>query len=177
MSGSRALTYSTDIIKSKSAVAMIGVVFFMLATTLGAYVRIPVPGSPVPITLQTFFVLMCGAVVGRRLALVSMLGYLALGGVAIAGPTGGYLVGFAASAFLVGMLIERRVSPLVSFVAGTIVIYACGFAWLTLIYHLGAVPAFSAGILPFIPGDVLKVIAAVTLYSRISARTKEIFNS
>jgi len=177
MSRTQALAYNTDIIKNRNAVAMIGVVFFVLATTLGAYVRIPVPGSPVPITLQTFFVLLSGAVLGRKLGLAAMLGYLAVGGAFLLGPTGGYVIGFAVAAYLVGLLTERHVPAMASFIVGTIAIYLCGSAWLACTYRLGLVQTVTAGVLPFVPGDAIKIIAAVALYSRIATRTREIFNS
>lgn len=176
MNGTKALAYKNDIVTSRPVVSMIGVVFFLLATTLGAYVRIPVIGSPVPITLQTFFVLMSGAVLGKRLGLVSMLGYLAFGGAFLAGPTGGYLIGFAVAAYLVGALVERQVPAIAAFVAGTAVIYFCGAAWLVSVYRFSLPQSFACGVLPFIAGDVLKIALAVTLYSRIAGRSKEIFN-
>jgi biotin transport system substrate-specific component len=112
MSHANVLPYNKEFISSKKAVAAIGVTFFVLATALSAYVRIPVPGSPVPITLQTFFVLLAGAVLGRKLGAASQIGYVILGAVGLPifqgagygiaylfGPTGGYLMGFAAAAY------------------------------------------------------------------------------
>ena len=176
MSGTRALAYTHDIVRGRTAVSMIGVVFFILATALGSYVRISVPGSPVPITLQTFFALMAGAVLGRKLGLASMIGYLAFGGVFLAGPTGGYVVGFAVAAYLTGYLLERRVPAIVSFAAGSAAIYACGAAWLALAYAFSPLHAVTLGVLPFVPGDLVKIVLAALIYSKISKRTKEIFS-
>lgn len=171
------LTYNREIIASKRAVAMIGVVFFILATALGAFVRVPVPGSPVPITLQTFFALLAGAVLGRKLGLAAMVGYLALGGVFLAGPTGGYAVGFAVAAYLAGLLTERGVPAIVTFAAGDIVILACGAAWLSFAYGFNPLHAVTAGVLPFVPGDLVKLVLAVIVYRKISKRAREIFSA
>ena len=176
MTNTKTIAYNNDIVRSKAAVAAIGVTFFIVATMLGAYVRIPVPGTPVPITLQTFFALLAGAVLGKRLGFISMLGYVAIGGAWLAGPTGGYIVGFAAAAYLVGALIERHVPALVAFIAGSVAVYTCGVSWLVLAYKLPLAGAFSVGILPFIPGDLVKIAVAALVFSRIAKRTKEIFS-
>ena len=82
----------TNVISNKAINAVIGVAFFIIATTLGAYIRIPVPGTPIPITLQTFFVVLSGAVLGSRLGLFSQAGYIFLGAIGL--PVfQGYLLG------------------------------------------------------------------------------------
>ena len=141
-----------------------------------AQVRIPLPFTPVPITGQTFAVLLVGAVLGFRRGAASLLLYLSLGlvglpffaggasGLAIlVGPTGGYLVGFVMAAGLVGLLaargLDRRVpSALLAFLAGEVVIYLFGVAWLSV--FLGIPHAITAGLLPFVLGDVIKLFAA-----------------
>lgn len=185
---SHTLTHTKEIAAGKSLTAFIGVVFFVLATALGAYVRIPVPGSPVPITLQTFFVILSAAVLGLRLGLVSQISYIALGifGVpvfhsgAMLGPTGGYIVGFAAAACVVGYLARLRSTSaayaMAIFAAGSLVIYAFGAAWLVYLYGINIAGAVSVGILPFIPGDVAKILLAAIIYSGISRRAKALFS-
>lgn len=176
------LTYNKDIITGKKASAAIGVAFFVLATMLGSYVRIPVAGSPVPITLQTFFVLLAGAVLGRRLGAASQIGYIMLGAAGIPyllGPTGGYIAGFVAAAYAVGYL-TRSTKPsmarlIASFAAGSMIIYFFGALWLMYSYKMSASLAFSAGVLPFIPGDAAKVLLAAVIYSGISKRADQIF--
>jgi biotin transport system substrate-specific component len=141
-----------------------------------AQVRIPLPFTPVPITGQTFAVLLVGATFGSRrgaasLALYLLMGILGLpffaGGArglsVLVGPTGGYLVGFVIAASLVGLMaargLDRRVpGALLAFLAGEIVIYLFGVAWLSV--YLGIWHAIIAGFLPFIVGDAIKLVAA-----------------
>lgn len=187
------LDYNKDIINNKTAIAAIGVVFFVLATALGAYVRIPVNGSPVPITLQTFFVLLSGAMLGRKLGSFSQFAYFILGvsglpifqaagfGTAyLLGPTTGYLIGFIFAAYSVGRIIEFRPKDTlwaaISFIIGSLIIYGFGAAWLVYIYKISFIKAVSIGILPFVPGDIIKISLATIIYSRISQRSKNIFS-
>jgi len=141
-----------------------------------AQVRIPLPFTPVPITGQTFAVLLVGAALGANRGAASLLLYLlegiaglpffaggAGGLAALLGPTGGYLIGFVAAAYLVGLLaargLDRRVpSALLAFLAGEVVIYLFGVAWLSI--FLGFPRATAAGLLPFLVGDALKLVAA-----------------
>ncbi len=141
-----------------------------------AQVRIPLPFTPVPITGQTFAVLLVGAVLGSRRGATSLLLYLVQGmlglpvfaggasGLAyLLGPTGGYLFGFVIAACLVGLLaargMDRRVpGALVAFLAGEMVIYLFGVAWLSV--FLGIKHAIAAGMVPFLIGDAIKLVAA-----------------
>ena len=145
-----------------------------------AQLRIPLPFTPVPLTGQTFAVLLVGAALGSKrgaasLALYTFLGALGLpffaGGASglayMSGPTLGYLVGFVAAAYVVGLLAERGLersmrTSLVPFVVGTLVIYLFGAGWLAVLF--GAEQAFALGVLPFLVGDVIKlVLAAIAL--------------
>jgi biotin transport system substrate-specific component len=151
-----------------------------LLIALSAQVAIPLPFSPVPVTGQTFAVLLVAALLGRRRGSVAVLFYIgqgligvpvfaggAVGLARLVGPTGGYLVGFVIAAYVVGLLAERswdrRVwTTAVAMVLGNLIIYACGVLWLsTFVGGLG--PALTAGLLPFLPGDVLKIGAAALL--------------
>lgn len=186
------LPYNKDIVNNSRAAAMIGVSFFVIAMALGAYIRIPVPGSPVPITLQTLFVMLSGAVLGKRLGRLSQAGYLMLGALGlpvfqgfsfgishILGPTGGYLAGFIAASYMIGLMVDRRKVDIpriaISFIAGNIILYTLGVAWLMVLYKINLPSAISIGVLPFIPGEILKTSLAVVIFSRISKRSKEIF--
>lgn len=144
-----------------------------------AQIRIPLPFTPVPLTGQTLGVLLVAAVLGRSRGAVSLALYLLAGllglpvfaggplGLArLLGPTGGYLVGFIAAAILVGYLAERgldrdwkRVSVMYSI--GMAVIYVFGLGWLA--HFTGVQNAFTAGLLPFLPGDLLKAVCAASL--------------
>jgi biotin transport system substrate-specific component len=141
-----------------------------------AQLRITLPFTPVPITGQTFAVLLVGAVLGARRGAASLGLYLLMGLVGLPffaggasgtayllGPTGGYLVGFVVAAGLVGLLASRGLdrhipSALLAFLTGEIVIYLFGVAWLSL--FLGLPHAITAGLLPFLLGDAIKLAAA-----------------
>ena len=176
-------TYAFDLnkefVNGKAISALIGVVFFIIAMALGAYVRIPVPGSPVPITLQTFFVLLSGAVLGKRLGLFACLSYAALSAPFLLGPTGGYFAGFAAASFLAGSMLEKRDSGmghiLAVFALGILVVYALGVLWLVYAYGVKPITAITIGALPFIAGDAVKLAITAVIYRKISVRSKEIF--
>jgi biotin transport system substrate-specific component len=150
-----------------------------LLVALLAQVKIALPFTPVPLTGQTLGVLLIGALLGSKrgaaaLALYVTEGTLGLpffaGGGAgpsyLLGATGGYLLGFVAAAAVVGLLCERGLerswrTALVPFVAGSLVIYACGAAWLAV--FVGAQKALAAGVLPFIIGDILKALLAALM--------------
>lgn len=147
---------------------------------LMAQVQFPLPFSPVPVTGQTFAVLLVGASLGARLGATSVGLYL-VGGVAglpvftggtaglarLSGPTGGYLIGFIAAAFVVGLLVERgwdrRIwTAAIAMLVGEVVIYVFGLGWLSR-FPL-TVGVMEAGLLPFIAGDLYKLgLAAVAL--------------
>lgn len=143
---------------------------------LAAQLSIPLPFSPVPITAQTFAVLLVGALAGQRLGSLSVAAYLAQGlaglpvfaggtsGLSrLLGPSGGYLLGFWAAAYLVGSLAERGWTrqvrgTLLAMLAGNLVIYLCGLPYLSL--FVGVEKALVAGFYPFLVGDVIKILLA-----------------
>lgn len=147
-----------------------------LLIALSAQISIRLPFSPVPITGQTFAVLLVGFALGGRLAFLSLSMYLlegisglpvfAGGGAGLAwliGPTGGYLVGFVLAATLVGILsqhgFDRRIlTTLVAFAMGMIVIYLFGAGWLSV--YTGWTTALQTGVVPFLIGDLLKALLA-----------------
>lgn len=138
---------------------------------LSSQVAIPLPFTPVPVTLQTLAVLLAGMVLGSKRGAMSVLVWLAAGllGMPVLASgafTGGYLVGFVAAAALVGVLAERGWdrTPLTSIAAmtlGTVVILACGAIWLGA--FVGYSNAIVQGVLPFLPGDALKIAAAFSI--------------
>jgi len=167
--------------------------FFSALMIVGAYVKIPTPFSPVPITLQTLFVLLSGAVLGPVFGAVSQIIYIMLGvagfpifassltgPMVLAGPTGGYLIGFVICAFVVGLLCQittlRAYLKVVIwfymgvFVVGTIIIYVFGAAGLMLFMKISFTKAVTIGVLPFIIGDILKIIAAAYLIEKIKIK-------
>jgi biotin transport system substrate-specific component len=142
-----------------------------------AQIEIPLPFTPVPITGQTFGVLLVGAALGSKRGAASLVSYLALGvfglpffaggahGLNIlTGATGGYLLGFVIAAYVIGILAERGLernvrTSLIPFLVGTVIIYVCGVAWLAV--FLGSFSkALVAGLFPFLVGDAIKLVAA-----------------
>jgi len=146
---------------------------------LGSWVSIPF--FPVPFTLQTLFVLLTASLM-KRWAIIPVSAYIVMGaaglpvfhnGVAgigvLLGPTGGYLFGFLAAALVAGLAYESksRVTHVAGIVAATLVIYVFGVSWLIVSTGLGIVPAFLAGALPFLPGDIVKACAAYGIARRL----------
>lgn len=142
-----------------------------------AQVKIPLPFTPVPLTGQTFAVLLVAAALGSKRGAAAMAFYIALGafglpvfaggaaGMAyLSGATLGYLIGFVLAAYVVGLLAERGLernlrTSILPFLVGTVIIYACGISWLAVI--LGSFgKAVAAGLFPFVVGDIIKLIAA-----------------
>ena len=151
------------------------IVGFALLTAAAAQISIPLPFTPVPITGQTFAVLLAGAAAGSWAGGASQLLYVFLGAMGlpfyadqasgwsvVTGATGGYLVGFIVAAWFVGYLAERRQDRTVAtavpaFLAGTAVIYLFGVTWLAAELNISAVEAMELGLVPFVIGDLLKV--------------------
>ena len=150
-------------------------------TALAAQVSLPVPGSPVPVTGQTFAVLLAGAALGPARGVASQALYLVLGAVGlpvfagaahgsgvIFGASGGYLLGFLAAAALVGWGARRGAdrSPartLLLFALASLVIYAIGTTWLCVDTGMSLSAGIAAGVTPFIPGDIAKALLAAGL--------------
>ncbi len=153
---------------------------FIGLISLGAWVSIPF--FPVPLTLQTLFVLLAGAVM-KRYAVIPVSLYVLLGALGLPvyhtgvtgigvllGPTGGYLIGFIFAALVVGLTYEQKSETIhiTGLIAGTIIIYIFGVAWLMYSLAIGIVPAIISGVLPFIPGDLLKVYATYRIAQRLT---------
>ena len=156
---------------------------------LAVSAKVQVPFYPVPLTLQTLVVLLIGAALGARLAASSVALYLiaglaglpvfagaVAGPLYMAGPTGGYLVGFLAAAAMIGFAADRGwdrswIRLFVSLSLGHAVVFAFGFLWLAEL--IGAEKAFAAGVAPFALATILKTLLAVALVGagrRVAAR-------
>lgn len=161
--------------------------------TVGAYIAVPLPVSPVPIVLQNFFVLLVGLLLPLRWAVASVALYLGLGAVGLpvfsaargglahfVGPTGGYLVGFLPAVAVCALIAgtgraggargggrpaapSRIARDAAAAIAATAIVYALGTPWLAHVMELSPGAAVAAGILPFLPGDALKIAAAVAV--------------
>ena len=164
--------------RTSHLVQLMGIVLFIAFTALTARITIPLPFTPVPITLQVMAVLLAGLVLGPRAGAASQLVYLisiaaglpldakALGPAALTGPTAGYLFGFVPAAFATGWLAKRlpaaRVSLFLGAVVGVAIIYAAGTIWLAP--AVGSLrTAWMLGVAPFILTDLVKAIVAAAV--------------
>lgn len=161
---------------------------FTALTAVGAFISIPI--GPVPITFQTFFVLLSGIILGSRKALYSQITYLLLGLIgfpifseftggiqAILKPSFGFIIGYIAAAYAIGKLTEIKsfstVGLWTAVLTGTILIYAFGLTYMYYILNimldsnLSLFRILQLGMLAFIPGDILKAAIAVSLAKRL----------
>lgn len=163
--------------------AVVAATAFAAALAVAAQVRIPLPFTPVPITLQTFALYIGAAWLGSRVATGglalyvggAMLGLPVMSGfrgglAAFTGATGGYIVGWFLAAVLLGMVLGgRRRSWRVSLLAlasASAIILFCGALHLALLFGLDPARAFFLGVAPFLPGDTLKIFAAAAIIRR-----------
>ncbi|MCH7813473.1 MAG: biotin transporter BioY [Planctomycetes bacterium] len=153
-----------------------GVVGFALLTTAAAQIRFYLPDSPVPVTMQTLFVLLAGMTLGARLGTASMAFYLLLGACGyhvfagptwqaayLIGPTGGYLLGFVLAQPVIGWLAhrdERWTGMLAASLVGSAIIFVAGLLWLQLWTQTAVAQTLTMGLWPFIPGLAIKTAAA-----------------
>lgn len=156
------------------------VAVFAALTSVGAMLSFPM--GPVPITFQTFFVYLAGGLLGPRLGALSQLVYLLMGlsgmpvfssfhsGPSIlAGPTAGYLISFPACSFISGIARGKGFLRSVLFLSlGTVIVYLSGVLWLSAFF--GYQNALRLGLLPFIPGDSIKILLAAYVMSRKAIR-------
>lgn len=155
----------------------------VMVMAIAAQIAIPIPGTPIPVTLQVPAVLIIGGLLGPRLGAASLVAYLAVGAVGLPvyqplgvpgfarliGPTGGYLLSFPLAAALVGILSLRRSIPLLvlGLVGGLVVVHAGGVAQL-MILGGDVSTAFRWGSMPFLIGDALKLLFAGLAVWRLS---------
>lgn len=169
---------STRILPATRGVTAALVVGFALFTALMAQIEIPLWFTPVPITGQTFAVLLTGAVLGWRAGAASQALYVALGAAGLpfysggdggwsvaTGATGGYLFGFIVAAAAIGYLAERRqdrsvTTAIPAFMAGNAIIYFFGVIWLARSIGVSGIEAMELGLVPFVIGDLVKIALA-----------------
>jgi len=186
------ISLKKEVVLDRTLCRIIGVAAFAVFMGLGAFVRIPLPFSPVPITLQTFFVLLSGACLGGNLGGLSQLTYI-LAGMAglpvfagagngllyLLGPTGGYILGFVLASLFVGKLIKYSSKGIfyvfALFCLADLILLGCGTLWLKAMLGYPLTKSVVIGFLPFIPGDLLKISAASVIHSRLHKRCREIF--
>lgn len=146
---------------------------------IGLCAKLRIQIGPVPITGQTLAVLMLAALLGARRGALAVIAYLAQGlaglpvfamingPMAFTGPTGGYLIGFIPAAYVTGLLAEKGwdrqfITTALAMALGNVIIYACGLTHLCILTGGVSKTVLTAGLVPFIPGDILKIIVAAT---------------
>lgn len=168
---------------------MILTAMFAAIIAAASWIYIPLPFTPIPINLATLAVTLTGALLGWRYGSVSVLIYLLLGAIGIpvfagftgglghiAGPTGGYIVGYVTSAFICGLVIELLgkdeirwwVTALAAFL-GTLSCYILGTVWFMILTHNTLAASMTLCVIPFLPGEVFKLIAAVIMVPLLSS--------
>lgn len=178
------VAFRTDLSRARRAAA---VVFMAALTAAAAQVAVPLPFTPVPLTLQPMVVLLGGAALGARLGMASQILYLCAGvsglpvfapsavllpGVLrLLGPTGGYLLSYPLAAWVTGRLAERGfdrryLTSVLAMTAGLAIIFAFGVTWLALFARpapLGFGAALQGGLYAFLPVDIYKVLVAAAI--------------
>jgi biotin transport system substrate-specific component len=174
--------FSTSTFVQRSALVLSATLLIAIC----AHIAVPLPISPVPITLQTFAVLLTALVLGPRLGCITLCAYLlegaaglpvfnphGLGGVAqLLGPTGGYLFSYPLAALIAGWGANflRKYMPsfsaaVFSCLAASLCIFSLGASWLHALLHLSSQALWMTAVVPFMSGEVLKIGAAASLYS------------
>lgn len=162
---------------------MVRASLFGALTAAGALIAVPL--QPVPFTLQTFFTALSGVLLGSCAGALSQLVYVILGCIGLPvfaggkagpgvllGPTGGYLIGFIAGAYIIGKIVEMRPGGgwlwlMLAILAGDVAIYGLGTLQLAIVSRFGPTQAIIAGIVPFLLPELIKLLAAASLAVRI----------
>jgi len=164
---------------------------FAALISAGAFIAVPLPFSPVPIVLQNFFIFLAALVLEPAWAVIAVIVYLALGAIGLpvfsggsgglarlVGPTGGYLVAYPFAALLASLISRRgsrrRWKDALALILASLLIYALGVAWLRHVLDSSWGKAALIGLLPFIPGDALKIAAAVLVGRRLADLVAEL---
>ena len=185
---------TVEVVESRNLRRVIAVTAFAVATALSAQVFVPLPFTPVPMTLQTAIVLLAGALLGPRLGAASQIAYLGMGVAGLPvfagagfglhhllGPTGGYLLAFPVTAYVAGVIARpsgrRDLVALLRLAVGlflaSLVILVGGTAWLAAMTG-DLAGAVALGLVPFLIGDVVKVGLAALIAWRGRERTLEL---
>jgi biotin transport system substrate-specific component len=149
---------------------------FASLTAVFSYIRIPLPFSPVPITLQTLAVMLAGSLLPPKTAFLSLIVYIlmriagipyfALGTAGIGvllGPTGGYIISWPLAAYIIASLLKRGNTTFAKLlfsnvIGGIVIVYIIGTSHLAIVTGMDMISAITAGVLPFIPGDIAKAL-------------------
>lgn len=165
------------------------IAIFTAIMVVTAFIQIPLPFTPVPITLQTMTVMLAGLILKPKEAALSLVVYVLLGAIGlpvfagsqggfsvIVGPTGGYLVSWIPAAWLVSVICGKSYhvvrASLAAFVGGIVLVYAVGVPWLALSTGMDISKAIAVGAVPFIAGDVFKLVIAILIATALRKRLK-----
>lgn len=176
-------------LKSNVTDLVYAALFAALIAVLGL-ISIPLPFSPVPVTGQSLAIMLTGSILTVRQTAYSVLTFLLLGtagapvfagmtgGIGIlAGPRGGYLFGFLAGAIVIALLKGQRSSKwrllLANVSGGIFIVYIFGMAWLSFVTGMGLEKAFAVGVLPYIPGDLFKALAATLVSAAVNSQLQK----
>jgi biotin transport system substrate-specific component len=169
--------------RSSNVKKMVYAALFAALTAAGAWIAIPLPY--VPVTLQTLFTMLSGALLGPYYGALAMVVYVLLGLIGLPvfaqgqsglgtllGPAGGYLVGFVVGAIVIGLLVRLKKKPgflwlCLAMAAGELVVYIFGVAQLSFVAGMSLDRAILIGALPFVPGDLLKIAVAALIAKKI----------
>ena len=152
---------------------------------------IPLPFSPVPISLTNFAIFLAIFVLGMKSGTISFIIYLLLGAIGVpvfssfrgglqvlAGPTGGYLIGFIFLALIMGFALDhfdRKLVPtIIGMIIGMVVCYAFGTVWLAKLLSLSFKEGLMMGVIPYLPGDAAKIIIAAIVGPKLYGATQKI---
>lgn len=175
-----------DNIKTRN---MVIVALMTAVTCIAAPFSIPLPFTPVPISLTNLVIYISCCILGAKKGTISFLLYLLIGLIGLpvfsgfsggltklAGPTGGYLIGFIFCAVFTGLFTEKFEDRIymypVGMIIGTIICYGFGTAWLAFQMKLGFVQALFMGVIPYLIGDVLKIVVSTVLGYTLRNRLK-----
>lgn len=162
---------------------MIKASFMTALTAVGAYIIIPI--GPVPITLQTFFVLLSGRLLGKKYGALSQIAYLLLGAFGLPifsggqgglgvllGPTGGFLLSFIIAAWIAGHYSSNKKTDFFIYTTAVLSNYIIGSLYFTFVTGTGLIAALNMTVIPFIPGDLLKILLVLITAPIIEKRIK-----
>ena len=165
------------------------IALFSALMIVGTYIKIP--AGPVPVVFTNFFILLAGMLLGWKQGLAAVGLYLLLGAlgfpvfsggggfILFAGPTGGYLLGYLPAVFLTGFIYASgkpsTLKIIAALSAGIISIYLVGVPWLKIYYNFTWIKAFTVGMLPFLPGDIIKGIAAFSTAAVLQKYAADLF--
>lgn len=161
---------------------LIRIALFTALTAVLSQISIPLPFTPVPVNMATFAFFLAGSVLGAKNGAISQMVYLLIGviglpvfagfnsGIGIViGPSGGYIVGYIVGAYVIGLILQvKKQRYIFAFSLGLLVCYSIGTAWFMFSTKIGFVSSLTMCVIPFIPGDIIKILVAALVAKRLN---------